>query len=406
MNGLESDTQEFMDFENQLQNVLNHLYDSRMELIESFYHLLGLSPLSGRQIVQKTIIEQINNLKPSTETPVLSNNRKYYDVLNYRYVLMLSQKEASYKLGITARHLRRFQRQAVHALALQIWLKSRSSGQDVDSKSTHGSQTHFLEKNLIYQELQNLEKNSPGVMSKISESFERIGSLAKIILPSSITLEMDEVDQSMMASIHPSILNQLLLTCLHEIKLHSSTCKIRLRAQSDNDFVNIQFFIEQIDNKVTLNFYPVPEIINLLNGMFSPQEGHETIRIEMLFPSTDLLNVLIIDDNPDIIHFYKRFLSRTRYLTRELSQGAFVFETVEKEHPDIIVLDVMLPDMDGWELLSQLKIQPFSKDIPVIICSVLGQEELALSLGAKAYLAKPVGRAEFIQALDFAANLL
>jgi CheY-like chemotaxis protein len=145
--------------------------------------------------------------------------------------------------------------------------------------------------------------------------------------------------------------------------------------------------------------------LNLLGGEFSLRTDEKFTEIEMIIPSAEIVKVLVIDDNPDIIHFYKRFLSRTRYVLRDLNQGTLALDTIAKDHPDIIVLDVMLPDTDGWELLAQLKTLPVSKDIPVIICSVLGQEELALSLGAKAYLAKPVGRVEFIKALDYAAGL-
>ena len=76
----------------------------------------------------------------------------------------------------------------------------------------------------------------------------------------------------------------------------------------------------------------------------------------------------------------------------------------EEIKPDIIVLDVMLPDVDGWELLSQLHEHPLTRSVPVIVCSVVGEEDLALALGAKVYLPKPVRRQQFLQALDQAVN--
>ena len=74
--------------------------------------------------------------------------------------------------------------------------------------------------------------------------------------------------------------------------------------------------------------------------------------------------------------------------------------TVEACAPSIIVLDVMLPDMDGWELLAHLHEHPPTRSIPILVCSVVREEELALALGAKLYLSKPVRRQQFIQALD------
>jgi CheY-like chemotaxis protein len=60
----------------------------------------------------------------------------------------------------------------------------------------------------------------------------------------------------------------------------------------------------------------------------------------------------------------------------------------------------MLPDVDGWELLTNLHEHHDTRSIPVIICSVVKRQELAAALGASLYLPKPVRRREFIQALD------
>jgi CheY-like chemotaxis protein len=115
--------------------------------------------------------------------------------------------------------------------------------------------------------------------------------------------------------------------------------------------------------------------------------------------------VLVVDDNVDLVHFYRRYAAGTRYHIVHLSQGTGVLEAVESVTPDIIVLDVMLPDVDGWDLLVQLHEHPATRPIPVVVCSVVREEELALSLGASVYLPKPVRRREFIGALDQAVNL-
>jgi two-component system sensor histidine kinase/response regulator len=117
-------------------------------------------------------------------------------------------------------------------------------------------------------------------------------------------------------------------------------------------------------------------------------------------PRAASYKVLVVDDNPDLMHFYQRYVQGTRYQIVSLREGARVFETIQTVAPDVIVLDVMLPDADGWELLSHLHNHPTARSIPVIVCSVVREEELALALGAKLYVPKPVRRQEFIQALD------
>jgi Amt family ammonium transporter len=64
----------------------------------------------------------------------------------------------------------------------------------------------------------------------------------------------------------------------------------------------------------------------------------------------------------------------------------------------------MLPDIDGWDLLTRLSEMPDTRDIPVIVCSVVSDPELAIALGAMGCLTKPVQRPEFLAALNRVAN--
>ena len=68
--------------------------------------------------------------------------------------------------------------------------------------------------------------------------------------------------------------------------------------------------------------------------------------------------------------------------------------------PDAIILDVMMPEMDGWELLQRLRTSPRTSNIPIIICSVFNDPELAYSLGASLFLPKPVSRDDVLGALS------
>jgi CheY-like chemotaxis protein len=106
-----------------------------------------------------------------------------------------------------------------------------------------------------------------------------------------------------------------------------------------------------------------------------------------------------------MVHFFRRYVAGSRY-TIQVADGAHAFlDLVDELAPDIIVLDVMLPQVDGWDVLMHLNTRPETCEIPVVVCSVVRERELALSLGAKVYLPKPVRRQDFIQALDQAQAL-
>ncbi|NIV31704.1 MAG: response regulator, partial [Anaerolineae bacterium] len=72
----------------------------------------------------------------------------------------------------------------------------------------------------------------------------------------------------------------------------------------------------------------------------------------------------------------------------------------EEFSPQVILLDVMMPQIDGWEILGRLRQHPLTSHIPTVVCTILAQEELALSLGASAFVRKPVTRQVFLAALD------
>jgi CheY-like chemotaxis protein len=113
-----------------------------------------------------------------------------------------------------------------------------------------------------------------------------------------------------------------------------------------------------------------------------------------------------VDDNEDSLQLFKRYSAGSRYelvCTRDTDK---VLELVESIHPRIIVLDIMMPKENGWMVLSRLRQHPQSAETPIIICTILPQEKLALSLGANAFLKKPVSRQAFLQALDQQFDLL
>jgi CheY-like chemotaxis protein len=103
-------------------------------------------------------------------------------------------------------------------------------------------------------------------------------------------------------------------------------------------------------------------------------------------------DVLIVDDNPNARDLLDRTLRREGYRTALATNGVEALEMARKLRPSAITLDVMMPGMDGWAVLGQLKADPVTCDIPVIMMTVLEDRNLAYSLGASDYLTKPIDR--------------
>jgi CheY-like chemotaxis protein len=115
--------------------------------------------------------------------------------------------------------------------------------------------------------------------------------------------------------------------------------------------------------------------------------------------------VLVIDDNADTLQLLQRYDTGTRYRLVTTQDPEQVLNLVEQLRPQIIVLDVMMPQVDGWELLGRLRQHPITEHTRLIVCTILAQEELALSLGADAFISKPVQRQTFLATLDHQAEV-
>lgn len=101
--------------------------------------------------------------------------------------------------------------------------------------------------------------------------------------------------------------------------------------------------------------------------------------------------IFLIEDDPLLIDIYSTKLKQSGFEVRVADRGETALAAVQEAKPDLVLLDVVLPRMDGWAILANMKASPELKDIPVVILSNLGQKEeieKGLSLGAATYLIK------------------
>ena len=110
--------------------------------------------------------------------------------------------------------------------------------------------------------------------------------------------------------------------------------------------------------------------------------------------------VLVIDDEPTVRDLFQTYLSKLGYQVALASGGDEGLRLARKLRPNAILLDVMMPGMDGWMVLSALKTDPALAEIPVIMASMIEERNLGYSLGASDYLVKPVNRDQLSAVLN------
>ena len=111
--------------------------------------------------------------------------------------------------------------------------------------------------------------------------------------------------------------------------------------------------------------------------------------------------VLAIDDDEGVVTLLKRYLETDGYQVVGVTESLHASQMAERLAPDLtaITLDVVMPNSDGWQVLRELKQNPQTKDLPVILCSIVEGVEQGLELGAAACLRKPITRDELLTAL-------
>ena len=109
--------------------------------------------------------------------------------------------------------------------------------------------------------------------------------------------------------------------------------------------------------------------------------------------------VLIIDDDRNVRDLLRRNLTSAGYRTAVASGGEEGLKMAVEMKPDAITLDVVMPQTDGWKVLSELKSKPITEHIPVVMVTIVEDRSLGYSLGASEYLSKPVDRNQLVKVL-------
>ena len=114
--------------------------------------------------------------------------------------------------------------------------------------------------------------------------------------------------------------------------------------------------------------------------------------------------LLVVDDEPEISKLVARIFEKRGYRVNRAGDGAEALSSVQRDRPDLIMLDLNLPKIDGWEVCRQLKSDPATRTIPIIMLTAahanVDDAQIGLGLGADEYVAKPFVRAVLLHNVE------
>lgn len=408
--GRQSDILVDSQFVSWLRFALRHLYEPSVLQGSPLIGWLGLSTcLNPTSELRRVLAKEIRDMAPQADTPPGCELWRVYEILLYRYVQHNSEVQVADQLGISTRHLRREEHKAVEALAARlqrrICREEPTPGSEPQTRA--GVRQADQEPATVDDEIAWLKRSE---MQKLVNPTEALHSVLQLVRPLieryNVKFDIISADEQLpLCVVRPAAFKQVLLSLLTVAIRVTERKLVRVSLQGGN--VHVEFCIQSIGQRPgacsasenAANIGIARRLAESCGAQVITDDSVEDLVAIVTFPSIEQVSVLVIDDNLDTLRLLQRYATGTPYRVygaQDLSGGLALVKEIQ---PRIIVLDVMMPDMDGWEILGQLRQHPLTCHIPIVVCTILPQQELALSLGATGFVGKPISRQDFLGAL-------
>ena len=342
-------------------------------------------------LMRALLLEAIEVLRPPHRTAFGSLESRHYDVLCLRYVEGMTVSEMSRELSLGRRQIHRDLQEAEGKLAEVLGsLPGVVTGYD---PAVEGSflrdELDFLPYEPTPIQLGEVLKTAVELLRPLADRFG-----------TRVTWDEPEGTPIWVMADH-AVLKQILVQLLSGAVQSAVEGEIHMLAERTEDTVTVR--IRFASHPQQLKLVRLSEAWRIASSkgigcqLRPGAEGQWEILLAL--PRSRPVSVLVVEDNPSAVQLYRRYLPAGMWEVHGVSDPRLAYQAAMRIRPDVIVLDIMMPKMDGWSVLSLLANHPNTASIPVVICSVVYDPELGETLGARAYLKKPVSEHELLAAL-------
>ena len=383
------------EFVEQVKQALEHLYDfaylQRLPLAQQLVPATThSSQMVGHQL-RRELLTAVEAISPNPHNSPHTADARLYNLLQLRYVEAITVQEAANRMGLSARQVHRSLRRGEGSVAAILWatLKKQHAAQEdqasANSESARKLSSVASEISLLETHLQPLD-----VRYLLQDALKAIQPLAD-----AHHLQFDPIwpDDPVMVSADTAVSQQIFISLFSRMMgiARPESLTLRLHRRQEQTLLTLGYTIKKSDR---------PPIVDELITQLTHRMGW-TIRHEQTVNgrSAIVLNltgqgalILVVDDNEGLVELLNRYLSGHQCRVITANSGLKGLQLAQKLIPDAIILDVMMPGASGWEVLQTLRGQPQTATLPIIVCSVFDDPELAYSLGATRFHSKPIHR--------------
>ncbi len=387
-----------------LRDALGHLYDYAYLEGHALGSALGLDaglePREAMRALRTLLLGTIEAMNPGPSASFRSQPARSYNVLNLHYVEGFTIQEVGRELALSERQIYRELRRAEADLAALLLFQ----------------QPQLLSRaELVHQEAERIGEDVAPVdvvelVQGALEAVERLAGARQVRLQVGPPPAGCPSPERVLS--YPLLARQALVSTLsYAIQQAPPASDVRLQVEQDKQraLVEVTFVLpcEPTGDEGSPEGPRLPadtqHLVRWLGGGWgveATRQGESRFRVSFELGERLKLTVLVIDDHEGLVELFRRYLPEGGYRLVSASDGREGLALAHKLLPDVVILDVMMPEQDGWEVLQTLQHRMDTRAIPVIVCSVLEDPELAMSLGASAFLSKPVSRDQLLAALE------
>jgi len=384
----------FEAFVEQIKQVLEHLYDfaflQQHALARRYDGTSDSSAKSAGRQLRYDLINAVESLKPLVDSGFHAPEGRLYHILHLLYVENLTVQEAADELGLSERQVYRDLKRGQEGVAAILWDR-------YESLPTQPPLVAAASGFSLQSEMDRLKVKFAPV--EIAATFQQArGAVSRLAQQHGI--DILSLGSAPMLSTDAALAYQVLVSVLSYAiqQAQPGPLTASFHGQAGATLLTLSYAGKRshaaaMDSVITKLAERLHWRVTCTKSATQPEQ-----RIELHMNSSSK-TILVIDDNEGWIALIERFLEGLDCIVTSLPDAQPGVEQIARLAPSAIILDVMMPDTDGWEILQRLRAQPATAYLPIIICTVFNDAQLAYSLGASSFLPKPTDREHLLQAL-------
>ncbi len=398
-------------FDPSLEEALANLYD----LTYLANHALGKAlargnlPLSAESL-HRRLLDTIGLLQPPAGSPHTSATWRRYRYLELRYLVGQSHKAVATELGLSVRQAHRVRTSAIEAVAtlLKEDLPAPLPRPPSSSARENSSPRVTDVRSPLDDELARLRPAAMASLSDLSRELNlAVETISPLAMKRNVDVQLKFPEGNWFVAVDAALLRQAIVLLLTYAMDQQPDGRINVSIEPGSAGIAVTIIYARSDlganatqsiedSRLTTS----RRLVQAQGGALELIVGEQYAGVHVLLNPGQAATVLTVDDNPELGRLFEHYLRGTRYLVKRAKTGPTALRLAAQGDVDVVTLDVMMPFQDGWEILRQLRDNPTTRDIPVIVCSILPERDLAFAVGATDFLAKPVTRHALITALD------